>query len=692
MIRLVFGEGAVTIDPESGEIASLTYREKELAKGRTPLFRAKLRTPEGKEKVIDAGSGKLVACTEPETADESKRRMRAEYLFDRGTRVIIDAEASEGMLSWNWSAKIPGEDILEWIECPRASLAPLKGEGGEAEMLFPYNEGAVVDSLTLKESTHLHARNIEYPSLGSYQVFPNMICSQFQAYLMPGCGLYMGAHDPYRGFKYIDFTGNGEGVLPLIRVYPSDYGMDGINYEQGFPLIWKFFDGQWQDAAEIYREWFENELPAGVKKIKDNDRLPAWYDEMPFVVSYPVRGIHDMDEMKPNALFPYINALPVIDRIQNMTGAKVLALLMHWEGTAPWAPPYVWPPYGGEAAFNEFRDALHESGNLLGVYCSGFSYTIDSHVDKYNREEDYEREGLEAAMCAGPDGKVELSRICTGQRTGYDICAASEKGDGILTEAYTPLFNAGIDYAQILDQNHGGGQYLCYSKNHGHPPVPGRWMTVNMQKLLKKWRDASEGMLLGCESASAEPFMGNLPFSDNRFELNWFIGRPVPLSAYIYHEYMHNFMGNQVCSPFPQSENSLFLRLAYSFVAGDCLTIVLTPDGRIMDHWGGRDFNTLPDKDEVLAFVRSLTHFAKGEAKDYLSRGRMVKPLHVDCPSHDFTVAGRMLSVPDVFTGAFSLGGKRVQILVNHTSEDVLCDVAGQKVCVKARNAAMTEI
>ena len=86
-------------------------------------------------------------------------------------------------------------------------------------------------------------------------------------------------------------------------------------------------------------------------------------------------------------------------------------------------------------------------------------------------------------MCAGPDGKVAISRICTGQRKGYDICPASPVGREILKEAYMPLFESGVDYSQILDQNHGGGQYFCYSAEHGHAPAPGPWMTEEMVKL-----------------------------------------------------------------------------------------------------------------------------------------------------------------------------------------------------------------
>ncbi|MBR5615787.1 MAG: hypothetical protein IKW66_03105, partial [Clostridia bacterium] len=503
-------------------------------------------------------------------------------------------------------------------------MPKLEENGGGGRILFPYNEGALVSNMeTREESSFCHCEP-EYPSRGSFAVFPNMVCSQMLAYLWGDFGLYMGAHDAARGVKGVDFYAVEDGVAMQFRLF---CGVDfGQTYEPDFPVVWAVVDGNWESAAERYRRWFESALPDGVKKVSENPRLPDWYGDSPLVLTYPVRGTHDTDEMKPNRMFPYVNAMSVIDRIKSKTRSRIMALLMHWEGTAPWAPPYVWPPYGGVESFNEFRDRLHAQGDLLGVYCSGFGYTLKSNlVDDYDKSEEYKSRGLETAMCAAPDGEVGISRICRSQRSGYDICPASESGRELLLEAYGPLFEGGADYAQILDQNHGGGQYFCYSRDHGHPPVPGAWMTENMQKMLKVWQDRAPGMLFGCESAAAEAFVGNLLLSDNRFELNYAIGRPVPLYAYVYHEYLRNFMGNQVSNPLAEeNDDNLAYRIAYSFSIGDCMTLVLDQDGGVVTRWGNVTAKRKPDSERMIRLVSKLCEFYREKGRDYLLDGRMI--------------------------------------------------------------------
>ncbi len=78
------------------------------------------------------------------------------------------------------------------------------------------------------------------------------------------------------------------------------------------------------------------------------------------------------------------------------------------------------------------------------------------------------------------------------------------------------MTSADVDYIQLLDQNHGGTSYFCYSREHGHPAVPGRWQTDAMKRLLNTVGQYTHGngrrILLGCESAAAEPFIPYLLF------------------------------------------------------------------------------------------------------------------------------------------------------------------------------------
>ena len=682
----------LSVDFSAGHITSLLINGTERVIAHTPLFRVRLRD----------GAGQAYHCTAYEAGTRAETEFGGLYCdfpapFEELTVTVTLSEA-DGGACWGISATPNTKDaFVEWVDFPRVTLPDLKRENPKTggEILLPYNEGILVSSHLERDCTDFRFWEPEYPSIGCYSLFPNMISSQMMAYLWKDAGLYIGIHDPERGVKSLDFFRDGDGTTMQSRLF---CGIDfGETFTTDYPVVWKATDGRWESAAEIYRAWFEGHLPPRARKVAGDESLPDWYEDSPLIVTYPVRGWHDTDVMDPNPMFPYTNALPALDSIRKATESRLMVILMHWEGTAPWAPPFVWPPYGGVESFTQFRDALHGEGDMLGVYCSGFGYTTKSRlVDDYAPVDYYEKNGLAAGMCAGPNGKVAISKICTAQREGYDVCPASPVGRKLLDEAYAPLFKeSGLDYVQILDQNHGGGQYFCYAKDHGHPPAPGAWMTGAMQDMLSGWNEKAPSMLFGCESAAAEPFIGNLRFSDNRFELNYFTGHPVPLYAYLYHEYLRNFMGNQVCGDLRGEYETLTHRIAYSFAAGDCMTLVLSPDGRIQSYWGQRDLSDLPDEGKVLTLIRNLTRFYREEGKPYLYAGRMIPALPVDCGERAFigNWGTRSFTMPFLHSTAWEAGdGRRAQIVVNPEDRDMNCRVGDAEVTVPALGAVLVEL
>ena len=682
MHKLTANNIELLIDTQGGAIASLLLGKKEMLVCPCPLFVMRLRTRAAECLYIDSTMAKNVRA-------EGDRLIYS--CFGNHLAGLTATVTVTGGDCVRWQIAVEGiEDryALEWVEFPKICAPQLidnNAKGGK--ILFPYDEGIIVTNEKL-----LPRYEPEFPMSGAHFIFPNKLCAQFMAYLFDGVGLYIGAHDPKRSFKGLDFCPQDGGITLQVRLYS---GVDfGQSFKTDYPIVWQACTGDWRVATEIYRAWFECNLPPRVTTIKENKALPSWYKESPLIVTYPVRGIHDMDKMEPNELFPYTNALPILNKFKAATGCRIMALLMHWEGTAPWAPPYVWPPFGGVELFNEFRDALHKSGDLLGVYCSGFGYTKQSTlIESYNCEQRIEKENVLRGVCHSPANKPELGITCSPyQRYGYDICPVSKRGRELLDDAYAPVFESGIDYAQILDQNHGGGQYMCYGRDHGHPPMPGEWMTSAMQRLLTQWNKNAPNMLFGCESAAAEPFIGNLLMSDNRFELNYAYGTPVPIYAFIYHQYVRNFMGNQCGCPFEPKCDTLRYRLAYSFSIGDIMTLIISPKGTLMSHWGTHDRESAPNMEKALLFIKNMREFYDNQAKEYLCYGKMCVAPEIECEKIKIPqFRGQELSVlPRLLCSSWEAQkGKTAYIVVNPEDVPVSFRLGQENYTVEPLNALL---
>ena len=290
--------GRITVDFECKKITSMIVDGKEIVKGNIPFFSVRMRKKSNDTRMITAFDCEFVK------ADNEKA-----YYTHREIDVILSVLQSGNALLWRINVKNKTKDLIELVDVMSFGVHKKfrDEEGGYGALLTSYNEGALITDMAVREQYHLNYHDVDYPSEGSFFLFPNMLSSQFMAYLTENGGVYLGLHDKERTLKHMDFCYDENCIRILMRPF-CDVGY-GQDYEMPFDGVMTFFEGEWQDACELYKQWFEQNLPAGVKKITEQTDLPSWYGESPIIVAYPVLGRYDTDEMVPNGLFPYENAL-----------------------------------------------------------------------------------------------------------------------------------------------------------------------------------------------------------------------------------------------------------------------------------------------------------------------------------------------------------------------------------------------
>lgn len=626
------------------------------------------------------------ACNTSVQENESGYVIQYENIADKGISCTATVEkyADDGF-AWKLHVTNQSGLTMEWAEYPQITVIDdMKSKGGNSQIFWPSVEGVIIEDMKLREASWWGYKELTGQSTGYSGFYPGSSALQFMAYYNDANGLYFGAHDKTYAPKSIECYEKADGIALEIRTYCNGAKEQ---FEITSPVVTASFRGDWQDAAEIYRSWMvENvTLPA---KIADNEMLPDWLEDSPIIILYPIRGTKDNGDMSTNLYYPYENILPYLDKYAAETNSKVMALLMHWEGTAPWATPYVWPPFGGEEAFAKLVNAVHAQGNLIGVYCSGIGWTTQSFLDPTL---DFSDKYDEKLMCRTPQGTLEQSKIIGYPiRLGYDMCPYSEKVGEIVSQEVLAAAKCGCDYMQYFDQNLGGQSSFCYGQDHGHPTTPGVWQNESMIRIYKRviedLKAAGSKMIIGCEGGAAEPFVPYLPFSDLRYEMAFFFGKPVPAYAYMFHEYLNNFMGNQnlIHGIFDLKKNPdcVLFRMGYSFVAGDLLTISLADKGEASWGWNVSWDDEMPRQEPIIEIMKNLNVWRKAY-KDFLHTGKMLKALPLEGVGTFAThlVNGDVVEYPSLLTARWeSQDGRVRQVIVNFLEKEQTCSVDCEKV------------
>lgn len=710
-MKLTSGSISLELDDKDGRILSLRRGKRDFiyACGR-PLITVWLLDKEGNY---------TQACSGTQMRAEKKGDTFVLH-YTGMSGLAVDADAAvrageDGFFLFGLTLRNRTGLMLESIDYPCVTVPDdLKAKGGDGLLFWPAVEGVVIDDLSIKEACGMKFCKDAYPARGWEGRYPGACQMQFSAYFNSDGCLYFASHDKNCNPKIIDLESVDEGVRLQYRMFPGEPFAE--EYTLGWDMVLGCIGGDWYDAAEVYRTWLEGSGLIRLPKFKDNTKLPQWLQQSPVVVMYAVVGEDSTARIRDEIYYPYTKGVPYLDGLAKKFDSPVLALMAHWEGTAPWAPPYMWPPYGDLENFRQMIAEMHEKGHRVGLYCSGTAWTQQSGLrEEYSREEQFEREGLARYMEVGPDHKLNYSKIiCWPLRNGYDMCPATEFAKKVsVEEACKIVENLDVDYLQFFDQNIGGNTYPCYAEGHGHPPVPGKWMNEEMRDLIERMyketdRAGGRRILIGCEADAAEPFVNDLFFNDSRHNIGYFVGTPVSAYNYMFHEYFNNFMGNQNTSntiiDHTKYPNNTYYRLAHGFAQGDFLTVVMKNDGKInRDCCTPWDIEPDLNQEELAAYVGRLNAWRKGCAREALFYGRMVKPRKVHCGRYkeDIKYGGRH-DFPSVVTECYQTeDGSRLQLLVNYMEKEqsiqvesgdalLVTDASGASRPVRAENGLIS--
>jgi Domain of unknown function (DUF6259) len=617
------------IDSEKGSIASFQSTfgsDRELLipnHVRLPLFKVELMNNSSKFETITSSQAKEI--TVHKTGDEGEQTVTIEFkgIADLAVdaRVTIRCPANETLTYWNLEI---GNGTTSWIANVQFPVVEVPFDNlmdqDVSHILWSFGDGVlagpVVPSISLGGWAGTQ-RNT--PELWRYNNYPGQwTTTQLMAYYNNVGGLYMACDDATGLPKFINPLMEDDGVMMGLGHYPGTRGPGTSKLP--YNVVLGTFHGDWYVAAGIYRNWAAKQ-PFCATKLAERKDYPKWLTESAVGIAFPMRGQADWDSpatVNPEYT-PATNALPYLEKLATELECPLMPIVFNWERGGPWVQPDAYPPLGGEASMLEFMAKAKEKGWHPYIYGDGLAWVTAQKNTNYDGMPYFRSHDGQAAVARKWDGS--LLEELWGWRNNYVVCVGTEKGRGMIVEMTRKMSEFGPDVIQQFDE--GAGPRACYASDHGHPPVPGPWMTASFNELLLSDTKVARSLLpevaFAVEGAPPECYLQDFQTWDAR------VGT-CPLYSFLYHEYANGHEGfytNRV------SDEALRLSVARAIVTGYLVTFTLRDQGLIEYDWDQLWTRAIPDQRGIIDWTKRSSHFRAGVARDYLVFGRMLRPWRV---------------------------------------------------------------
>jgi hypothetical protein len=628
---LVINSGyRLVIDSEKGSIVSLRSTfgvdHELLIPGHAdlPLFKVEFMDDHGEFKTVTSSEAKTVSVKK--SRDAEGETITIDYAgigeLPVDAHVTIRCPSRQTLTYWTLELNNRTSMWIGHIQFPVVEVPFDRLDGKDySHILWSALDGALAGPVepSMSAGTPWGQFSYDAPEVWRYNNYPGEGAStQLMAYYNDAGGLYVACDDPKGLPKFINPLLERDGVTMGVGHFPGTRGPGATTIP--YNVVIGTFHGDWYAAAEIYRDWASKQ-PFCATKLAQRTDVPKWLADSPPVIAFPMRGQGDWDPPAAEnpEYTPLTNALPYLDKLAAALDGPVMPIIFNWEHGGPWVQPEAYPPVGGEAAFREFMTKAKARGWHPMIYGDGLCWVISQKNTNYDGMPYFREHDGEVAVARKWDGSI-MEDVWP-WRKDYVTCVGTEKGRQMILNMTHRMAALGPDVVQQFDQ--GPGPRACYAPNHGHPPVPGPWMSEAFDGLIKAdlatARSVNPTVAMSCEGAPPETHLQNFQIWDGRVTM-------CPLYSFLYHEYesgIQGFYTNRV------SDEALRVSVARALVTGYIFNFTLRDKGLVEYDWDQTWTRAVPDQAAFLDWAKRVSRFRAGVARNYLVYGRMLRPWKV---------------------------------------------------------------
>ncbi len=484
--------------------------------------------------------------------------------------VLVTIKTSGNKSDWDMSVSGLNTSSLLEVHFPYLNVLA----EGDDYAFIPKHSGQII-------------KNPRAKNINEALTYPRWVATmQYCAYYNDRYGIYFGTHDPKASIKEFIVKANiKNGVKFETKLPIPNKTIAGNDWEYSGVFRLELFEGNWYDAAMIYRKWASEEAeywpkdtPERIARRNAAGNIALWM-----------------------MIWDQKNSISQIRNwVNNFADYMGVPIGMHWYN---WNNiefddnyPYFFP---AKAGMDKLVKELESSGRItIMPYINGRLY--DKGLPNYSTEGKIWAAKDEAGnVHTQKFGNIYFAVECPTQ-TGYqdiitDVCKQ-------LTE--TDQIGCGSVY---IDQVAYARAQECYDKNHGHKIGGGdAWRSGYNQMFEKMHAAVAEDKFFTSE--------GNCDFIadevDGFLAQQWRIDNLVPAFQAVYSgkvQYFGTIAGHN-------GDQRYFAEYANSFVNG------VQP---------GRFYPSTVTNSVTAPYVRKMGRM-RYKLKEYLSFGRMLKPIEID--------------------------------------------------------------